>query len=101
MTGKCYGTAVGVHPWVGDEVCKPPVVEDSIAEIQNDKTPDKDIIKNIDGDVPTEIQVEFLVAFDRDDNDNKDDVGLGTLKHLNGDVSTGINLQEKKPSQGT
>ena len=37
VTGKCYGTAVGVHPRVGDEVCKPPVVEDSIAEFQNVK----------------------------------------------------------------
>ena len=94
MTGKCYGTAVGVHPRVGDEVCKPPVVKDSIAEIQNDKTPDKDIIKNTDGKVPTEILVEFIVAFDRDDNDNKDDVGLGTLEHLNGGVSKGIQIDD-------
>ena len=92
VTGKCYGTAVDVHPQVGDEVCKPPVVEDSIAEIQNDKTPDKDIIKNIDGDVPTEIQIEIRV--DRDDNYNKDDVGLGTFEHLNADVSIGIQIDD-------
>ena len=75
MTGKCYGTAVGVHPRVGDEVCKPPVVEDSIAE-----APDKEIIKNIDGIVSTET--------------NKDDVGLGSLEHLNSGVSKGIQIDD-------
>ena len=40
------------------------------------------------------IQVEFLVAFDRDANNNKDDVGLGTLEHLNGGVFTGIQIDD-------
>ena len=39
MTGKCYGTAVGVHPRVGDEVCKSPVVILPSTVVSNDVHP--------------------------------------------------------------